>query len=571
MKMNKDEAIYKSLKKVYPNDVDDLFDALQRKIDCFNGKHKQCHKTKLEDINGILITYADTLRGEASPLSVLTDFLIKYCGSAFNTIHILPFFPYSSDDGFSVIDYKKIDPQYGNWEDVEELSKYYHLMFDAVINHISQKSDWFQGFLNSKTDYEDFFIELESEEGISQVTRPRATPLLTSFETKNGKKRVWTTFSSDQIDLNYKNPKLLLKIIDILLFYIEKGASLIRLDAIGYLWKELGTSCIHLTQSHEIVRLFRSIVDALNKNALLITETNVPHSENISYFGEGTNEAHMVYNFSLPPLILHAYLQQSSDVLNHWITNLEDPGLEATYFNFLASHDGIGLMPLKGLIDRDEVDSLVQKCLKNHGRISYKQNSDGTEIPYEMNINYFDALSDDSHSENYNIKKFLGAYAIAISLKGIPGIYIHSLLGSQNWEEGIQQHGHNRAINREKIDIKTLSHSLSDEMSKRHQIFYNLKKMLEVRTSQKSLSYKGEQKCIIENHRLFIIKRSYEDEAVLVIVNLSEESQVVNLSQIDGKGHYRDLLTGHDLGETLRLTPYGFYWLKPQRGVIHVG
>lgn len=189
MKMNKDEAIYKSLKKVYPNDVDDLFDAVKRKIDCFNGKHKQCHKTKLEDINGILITYADTLRGEASPLSVLTDFLIKYCGSAFNTIHILPFFPYSSDDGFSVIDYKKIDPQYGNWEDVEELSKYYHLMFDAVINHISQKSDWFQGFLNSKTDYEDFFIELESEEGISQVTRPRATPLLTSFETKNGKKK----------------------------------------------------------------------------------------------------------------------------------------------------------------------------------------------------------------------------------------------------------------------------------------------------------------------------------------------------------------------------------------------
>ncbi|MEA1884512.1 MAG: alpha-amylase family glycosyl hydrolase, partial [Thermotogota bacterium] len=446
--MNNDEAIYKSLKKLYPNDVDELFDVVIGKIDCFNKKHKQCHRTKLEDINGILITYADTLKGEASPLSVLTDFLLKYCGSAFNAIHILPFFPYSSDDGFSVIDYEKVNPQCGNWEDVEELSAHYHLMFDAVINHISQKSDWFQGFLNSKMDYEDFFIELESESGLSQVTRPRATPLLTSFETKNGKKKVWTTFSSDQIDLNYKNPKLLLKIIDILLFYIEKGASLIRLDAIGYLWKELATSCIHLTQTHEIVRLFRSIVDALNKNALLITETNVPHSENISYFGEGTNEAHMVYNFSLPPLILHAYLQQSSNELNQWVTNLEDPGLEATYFNFLASHDGIGLTPLKGLIKPDEVDSLVQKCLKNHGRISYKQNTDGTEVPYEMNINYFDALSDCSHSEEYNIKKFLGAYAVAISLKGIPGIYIHSLLGSQNWEEGILKNGHNRAINR---------------------------------------------------------------------------------------------------------------------------
>ena len=569
--MNNDEAIYKSLKKVYPNDVDELFDVVIRKIDCFNKKHKQCHRTKLEDINGILITYADTLKGEASPLSVLTDFLLKYCGSAFNTIHILPFFPYSSDDGFSVIDYKKVNPQCGNWEDVEELSAHYHLMFDAVINHISQKSDWFQGFLNSKMDYEDFFIELESEEGLSQVTRPRATPLLTSFETKNGKKKVWTTFSSDQIDLNYKNPKLLLKIIDILLFYIEKGASLIRLDAIGYLWKELATSCIHLTQTHEIVRLFRSIVDALNKNALLITETNVPHSENISYFGNGTNEAHMVYNFSLPPLILHAYLQQSSNELNQWVTNLEDPGLEATYFNFLASHDGIGLMPLKGLIKPDEVDSLVQKCLKNHGRISYKQNTDGTEIPYEMNINYFDALSDCSHSEEYNIKKFLGAYAVAISLKGIPGIYIHSLLGSQNWEEGILKNGHNRAINREKIDFKSISQALSNNWSKRYQIFNNLKKMLELRASQKSLSYKAKQKCIIENPRVFIIKRSYDDEELLVIVNLSEESQVINLSQINGKGHYKDLLSGYDFSETLRLAPYSFYWLKPQRGVIHVG
>lgn len=568
--MNNDKAIYKSLKNVYPNDVDELTDEVKRKIDFFNEKNKEWHRTKLEDINGILITYADTLKGEAPPLSVLTEFLLKYCGSAFNTIHILPFFPYSSDDGFSVIDYKKVNSQYGNWEDIEKLSIHYHLMFDAVINHISQKSDWFQGFLESKRDYEELFIELESEEGLSQVTRPRSTPLLTSFETKNGKKRVWTTFSSDQIDLNYQNPKLLLKIIDILLFYIEKGASLIRLDAIGYLWKELGTSCIHLYQTHEIVRLFRSVFDALNRNALLITETNVPHLENISYFGEGTNEAHMVYNFSLPPLILHAYLKQSSNVLNQWVTNLEDPGLEATYFNFLASHDGIGLMPLKGLIEPEEVDELVQKCIHNQGRVSYKRNTDGTEIPYEMNINYFAALSDRSHSDEDNINKFLGAYAIAIALKGIPGIYIHSLLGSLNWEEGIEQLGHNRAINREKIDFKTVTHLLSNKLSRQHQIFYSLKEMLEVRASQKSFSYKAKQECLVENHKLFILKRSYEDEQILVIVNLSEESQVVNLSQVNGKYHYKDLLTGDNFGKIISLKPYDFYWLKPQRGVFNV-
>ena len=571
MKMNNNEAIHRSLEKVYHNDADDLYQAIKRKIDLFNEKHKHSFRTKLENISGILITYADTLRGEGSPLSVLTEFLLRYCGSAFNAIHILPFFPYSSDDGFSVIDYEKVNPKCGNWEGIKELSLHYHLMFDAVINHISQKSDWFQAFLNSKENYEDFFITVENEAGLTQVTRPRATPLLTSFETKNGKKKVWTTFSSDQIDLNYKNPKLLLKIIDILLLYIQKGASLIRLDAIGYLWKETETNCIHLPQTHEIVRLFRSILDTLNKNALLITETNVPHSENISYFGEGENEAHMVYNFSLPPLVLHAYMQQSSSTLNHWIKNLEDPGMEATYFNFLASHDGVGLMPLKGLIKPEEVECLIQKCKKNNGRVSYKRDADGTEIPYEMNINYYDALSDRSHPEEYNIRKFLGAYAIAITLKGIPGIYIHSLIGSKNWEEGIQQHGHNRAINREKIDFERISKALSDKFSRRFQIFNYLKKMLEIRNTQKSLSYKAKQKCIIENPKLFILKRSYEDEEILIIVNLSEESQLVNLFQIDENHHYKDLLTENDYDETLKVAPYGFYWLKIQRGVIHVG
>ncbi|MFW6262822.1 MAG: alpha-amylase family glycosyl hydrolase, partial [Thermotogota bacterium] len=247
--MNNEKAIYESLKCLYPDNADYLNNRIKKKINQFNKRQTEPHRTQLEDINGILITYADTLRGSGSPLSVLKDFLLKYIGSAINTIHLLPFFPYSSDDGFSVIDYEQVNPKCGNWEDINELSAHFYLMFDAVVNHISQKSTWFQRFLRSENEYEDFFIVFHDDQRLSQVTRPRTTPLLTKFDTKQGKKLVWTTFSPDQIDLNYKNPKLLLKMIDILLLYVEKGASLIRLDAIGYLWKEIGTCCIHLDQT----------------------------------------------------------------------------------------------------------------------------------------------------------------------------------------------------------------------------------------------------------------------------------------------------------------------------------
>src|SRR6056297_276833 len=469
------KSIYSSLKKCYPENVEYLYHEIEQKIDTFNANQIEEQHQVLDDINAILITYADTLRGDDTPLSVLKSFLLKYVETSFNTVHILPFFPYSSDDGFSILEYETVNPDCGSWKDIQELSKHYKLMFDAVINHISQKSHWFQSFLNEDEAFKDYFICVNEDEDLSKVIRPRATPLLTVFNTPSGIKRVWTTFSADQIDLNYKNPDVLLKIIDILFLYIKKGANLIRLDAIGYLWKVPGTSCLHLDQTHEICKLFRSCLTALKKNALLITETNVPHDENICYFGNGKDEAHMVYNFSLPPLVLHAYLQKSSRDLNKWVQHLSYPGTNATYFNFLASHDGVGLMPIKGIVEDADINALVRRCQENGGRISYKRNEDGTQTPYEMNITYFDAISEKQNSQEDNIRKFLGAYSIAFSLKGIPGVYIHSLLGSVNWQEGVRIKGHNRAINREKIDLGRLIGQLEDKDSRRSKIFLGLK------------------------------------------------------------------------------------------------
>ena len=157
-------------------------------------------------------------------------------------IHLLPFYPYSSDDGFSVIDYKQVNPALGTWDDVARVGQNFHLMFDGVINHISAQSAWFKAFLQDDPKYRDYFIVVEGEPDLSQVVRPRTLPLLTEFTTPSGAKKVWTTFSADQIDLNYANPEVLLDIIDVLLFYVAHGAELIRLDAIAYLWKEIGTT-----------------------------------------------------------------------------------------------------------------------------------------------------------------------------------------------------------------------------------------------------------------------------------------------------------------------------------------
>lgn len=565
--MTNGKSIYNSLKKCYPENVEYLYHEIEQKIVRFNVSQIEEQTHVLEEINAILITYADTLRGDDSPLSVLRSFLLEYVQTSFNTVHLLPFFPYSSDDGFSVLDYESVNPNYGSWEDIQKLSSEYKLMFDAVINHISQKSYWFQSFLKEEEVFKNYFICVNEDEDLSKVTRPRATPLLTVFDTPSGKKRVWTTFSTDQIDLNYKNPDVLLKIIDILFLYIKKGATLIRLDAIGYLWKAPGTCCIHLDQTHEIVKLLRSCLDALKKNALLITETNVPHDENISYFGSGKDEAHMVYNFPLPPLVLHAYLQKSSRDLNSWVENLCYPGTSATYFNFLASHDGIGLMPLNGLVKDSFINALVKRCEENGGRISYKRNEDGTQTPYEMNITYFDAISERKNSPDDNIRKFLGAYSIAFALKGIPGVYIHSLLGSVNWQEGVMINGHNRAINRERIDLENLIAQLQDKDSRRNNIFFGMKKMLDVRASQKAFSLKADQKVIHGDNRLFIIQRSYDGDCVIVIINLTEEQMSVDLHEMNGYDLYRDILTNEKYHRYTNLEAYGYRWLKRERGV----
>ena len=530
-------------------------------------------RAALTQRDAMLITYGDQVQqAGVTPLLSLADFCAHTLSGLVSGVHVLPFFPYSSDDGFSVIDYKLVDPALGGWDDVARLGQSFRLMFDAVINHVSVRSAWFQAFLHGDPRYSSYFISVDGSPDLSQVVRPRALPLLTRFETAGGRKAVWTTFSTDQVDLNFRNPAVLLEILDVLLFYAARGAEFIRLDAIAYLWKQIGTSCIHLPQTHAVIRLFRAVFDQVAPGVSLITETNVPHPDNISYFGDGTNEAQLVYNFALPPLVLHSLCTGSGGTLSRWASRLATPTPQTAFFNFLASHDGIGLNPARGILADSEIDALVQRTLAHGGLVSYKDNPDGSQSPYELNINYFDALSDPRAGEDLTLQvdRFMAAQAIMLALAGLPGIYFHSLFGSRGWPEGVQQTGRSRSINRQKLERAALERELDDRTSRRGLVFERFSRLLRARASCAAFHPGGGQRVLDCGEGVFGLLRASPDgrERAVCLHNLTAQPQpaaiaaggiagLESLSWVESTGEERPEKKS---GEPVLLKPYQIQW-----------
>lgn len=512
----------------------------------------------------MLIAYGDHVRRpEEAPLRTLHR-LLRQLNLPLTSVHILPFYPYSSDDGFSVIDYYAIDPALGTWEDVRRLSADYRLMFDAVFNHISAKSEWFQAFLRQEAPYTDYFVTLPEGTDVSMVTRPRTHPLLTPFETANGVKYVWTTFSDDQIDLNAGNPAVVIELLKALRFYVEQGAQYIRLDAIAFLWKKVGTTSIHLPETHLIIQLMRDVLDVIAPDTILITETNVPHVENLSYFGDGTNEAQMVYNFALPPLIYHTMHTSDAAHLTQWAKTIRRVSDRTTFFNFTASHDGIGVRPVQDILSADEIAALVQRTRDHGGQVSMKNNSDGTQSPYELNITYFDAITAPSVTESQPevaVKRFIVSQAIMLAMIGVPGIYFHSLFGSRNDLAGVQATGRARSINREKLNADTLLHELATRTSLRSAVFSNYVRLLEIRTTEPAFHPLGGQSVLELHPAVFALERTNPagDRRVIALHNVSGDTVTVTLPD---SGQRRDLIGGQAVSGSAQLAPYQVMWLR---------
>ena len=434
-------------------------------------------------------------------------------------------------------------------------------MFDLVINHFSAQSEWFNAYLDHRPGFEDFAIEVDPAADLSLVTRPRSLPLLSEFRKTSGRSvHLWTTFSADQIDFNYKSLNVLQKVIEVLLSYVKRGAGILRLDAIAYLWKEIGTTCIHLPQTHDMVKLFRLILDLVAPDVILITETNVPHNENISYFGNGHDEAQMVYNFTLPPLLLYTFATEDATILNEWAAGLQIDSPCATYYNFTASHDGIGVRPLEGILPQNKMDMLIGMTKAAGGRVANKRNADGSESPYELNITYLDAII--GKSPSHRVEKFLASQAVQYVLPGVPATYIHSLLGSRNWTEGVDLTGRSRAINREKLTVETVTAQLRLSTSFRSKVYYPYRHLIQTRRSQRAFHPNADFDILNIDPRVFVIKRSTDGQTLYALTNISSQPVSVKLTQTDIPDILTDVLTG-DLfdAHSIRLEPYRYLWL----------
>ena len=505
----------------------------------------------------ILIAYGDHIQSEGEPpLAVLNQFAHDHLRGLVGGVHILPFYPYTSDDGFSVVDYGRVDMALGDWSLVRAIGKDFRLMFDLVLNHISVSSEWFQGFLRDEAPYRDYILTAPPETDLSAVVRPRTHPLLTPFETAAGTRYVWTTFSDDQVDLNYANPAVLLEVIKTLLFYAQQGADYIRLDAIAYLWKIPGTACIHLTQTHYVVQLFRDVLDAAAPWVKLITETNVPHAENLSYFGDGHDEAQMVYQFALPPLLLDAFYSADARVLSGWASNLRTPSEATTFFNFTASHDGIGVRPAAGLLPEASINALIEGVKARGGQVSYKSNSDGSQSAYELNITYFDALAIHGESLLRSVDRFIASQAIMLALAGVPGIYLPSLFGAANWQGGVRQTGRARTINREKFNLVTLLQRLNDLTTRVGQVFQRYSHLLKLRRGQAAFEPQTPQRVLDVHPAVFALERG----SLLALHHVADQTLKLDLPA----GRWHDLISDTVVSSTVDLLPYQVLWLTSE-------
>ncbi|HED6261425.1 sugar phosphorylase [Enterobacter bugandensis] len=563
MENNVNAKIKKLINHIYGESFSEAhFKVLLTKLEQAAVDIREKRKSGWDEKDVVLITYADqfSAKGEKA-LPVFTRFYNEWLARTFSHVHLLPFYPWSSDDGFSVIDYHNVAPETGTWQDVADLKQSASLMFDFVCNHMSAKSEWFANYLAQKPGYEDFFIAVDPETDLSAVTRPRALPLLTPFTLHDGSVRhLWTTFSDDQIDLNFASPHVLIAMVDVLLHYLAEGARYIRLDAVGFMWKIPGTSCIHLEQTHCLIQLFRAITEAVAPGTVIITETNVPHKDNISYFGDGENEAQMVYQFSLPPLVLHAVHRQDVNALCQWAGSLALPSTKTTWFNFLASHDGIGLNPLRGILPESEILALVEKLQQEGALVNWKNNPDGTRSPYEINVTYLDALSAQNSSDDERIARFILAHAVLLSFPGVPAVYIQSILGSRNDYEGVERLGYNRAINRKKYTAGQVDLELNNKNSIRHKIYSRLSEFIAIRRGESA--FHPDAQAFFESL----------DEQILKIVRVAENGErITALFNFSNNVHtvYGDTLTGMELlsgqavsGKELTLNPWQVMWIK---------
>ncbi len=519
----------------------------------------------------LLITYADSIRKGMSGKSLnnFRTFYKKYLKKFINSIHFLPFFPSSGDGGFSVKNHFEVDETYGTWVDIKELSKNANIMTDLVLNHASSEGQWFKNFLKEKRPGKNYFYIVDKDYDCSKVVRPRDHNLLSEIKFLNEKKFLWCTFSHDQIDLNFKNPEVLLEFINLILTFSSYGIKIFRLDAVAFIWKKSGTTCLNLTQTHEIIKLLRYIVDQLEKDIIIVTETNLPKQENLSYFGKN-DEAHWVYNFPLPPLIINTFLFEDSSALTKWSMKMPPAQIGNAYLNFIASHDGIGMRPAEGVLTDKEIKKMLQRLKKNGSQLSMRKLSNGEEKVYEANISLFDALkfTDNDKKGKFDLKRFIAAHCIILAIEGVPAFYFNSLFATKNDEKAFANSGIKRNLNRYKWDYLSLISLLNEKDSIEYNSYDAFKNLISIRKVQPAFHPNATQFTLNLGKNIFSVWRQSRDrkQSIFALTNVSSKTVKVDSNQINliDDEQWFDLLIPNEKitdGQFIKLNPYQTVWI----------
>ena len=528
-------------------------------------------KERWDESYSVLITYADSVyKNGESTLITLRELLSKHFGSLSKVLHILPFLKSTSDGGFAVSSYECLEEKFGNWNDLKNISQKHILMADLVLNHISSSHPWVQQFINSQEPGISNIFSPDHNLDWTDVVRPRSSSLFSNVNTKDGPKHVWTTFGPDQIDLNWHNPKMTIYFLSIIITYLTHGVKWFRLDAVGFIWKESGTTCLHLPKAHSIVKILRILLNNLLSDGLLITETNVPQRENLSYLVP-EDEAHMAYNFPLPPILLEAIITSKADILNSWIFKWPELPENTTLFNFTASHDGVGLRALEGLMNEQRIKDLLINCEKRGGLVSHRRLSNGEDKPYELNISWWSAMEDSGIDSNrYQYERFLLTQLLVLALKGVPAFYLPALLASENDIKSFSLTGQRRDLNREKFEYENLSSILDNPESNANKNLEYLKNAMNVRSNLKQFHPASQMECLSYGRSdIVVIKRGKGLESVYTIHNITDykinyQLYDQDLPEINTNNlSMRDLLTSNKYNcKNIRLDPFQVIWLS---------
>ena len=574
LKKDFSEKVKQYLFQIYSNDlskkqINNLFLNIKS---IFTQPMKRSKNKLWSEKDFLLITYADSIKkNNQKNLITLNSFLKKYC-KEFSYIHILPFFPFSSDDGFAVEDYKKIKIEHGSWKDLKKITKTFDIMVDLVINHCSSNNKLFKNFLEDKNPGKDFFINSEKKFPKSnKIVRPRSSDLSKKVLVDGKNNYVWCTFGHDQVDFDFRNPNVLLYFFEIIKFYLDQDIKALRLDAVAFLWKELGTRCINLPQTHNIIRLIRLIIDRFYNKTLIITETNIPSHENLTYFGNN-NEAHCIYNFSLAPLLIHAVVSGNSFYLKKWSRGMPPAQENNSYLNFLSTHDGIGMRPVEGILPENEIQKYFNFFKKQGGLFSYRTNA-GKKSVYEVNITLLEAFKECYNGKDkFVLERFILAHTILFSMEGIPAIYIQNYLGSKNDNAKVKKTNSFRSINRRNWNFDSLVKIFKNKSNINSKILHSLNRLMVLRKKQIAFHPNATQFTLQLGDIFFGIWRQSIDrsQSIFCISNLTNVKQKISLLDINliSTNNWFDILSNKkikNIGDELLFKPYQTFWISNKK------